>query len=35
MSRTYQAGQLQPWLDLTAQVEALAGGEALVVERKF
>jgi len=35
MSRTYQAGQLQPWQDLTAQVEALAGGEALVVERSL
>ncbi len=33
MSRTYQAGQMQPWLDLTPKVRALKGGEALRVER--
>ncbi|HEX8312449.1 MAG TPA: hypothetical protein VF614_14095 [Chthoniobacteraceae bacterium] len=35
MSRTYQAGQLQPWLDLTPKVRALKAGEALRVEREF
>ncbi len=35
MSRTYQASQLQPWQDLTAQVRALKPGEELVVEREF
>ncbi|MDG2615760.1 hypothetical protein P7L53_05825 [Thermoleptolyngbya sichuanensis XZ-Cy5] len=34
MSRTFQAGQLQPWQDLTEQVRALRPGEALVVERE-
>jgi hypothetical protein len=33
MSRTYQAGQLQPWLDLTPQVKALREGEALKLTR--
>ena len=35
MSRTYQAGQLQPWLDLTDKVRALKNGEALKLERRF
>jgi hypothetical protein len=35
MSRTYQAGQLQPWQDLTAQVCGLADGAPLVLKRKF
>ena len=33
MSRTYQAGQLQPWLDLSARVGELAEGEPLEIER--
>jgi hypothetical protein len=33
MSRTFQAGQLQPWLDLTAQVRKLAPGEPLRLQR--
>ncbi|HYR59145.1 MAG TPA: hypothetical protein VEO95_10965 [Chthoniobacteraceae bacterium] len=33
MSRTWQAGQLQPWLDLTPQVRGLKQGEPLRVER--
>ncbi len=33
MSRTFQASQLQPWLDLTARVRELGKGEPLVVER--
>jgi len=35
MSRTYQAGQLQPWLDLTANVHQLADGQVLKVERSL
>jgi hypothetical protein len=35
MSRTYQAGQLQPWLDLTERLSEVHGGDALVVERTF
>lgn len=35
MSRTFQIGQLQEWLDLTAQVKQLAPGEPLKVERVF
>jgi hypothetical protein len=35
MSRTYQAGQLKPWLDLTAAVRALATGQPLRVEREL
>lgn len=35
MSRTYQAGQLQPWLDLTDKVRALGGSEPLELERRF
>ncbi len=33
MSRTFQRGQLQPWLDLTAKVKGLSPGEVLEVER--
>ncbi len=35
MSRTYQAGQLQPWLDLTDQMRSLNDGDPLRVERVF
>ncbi|MEO0407799.1 MAG: hypothetical protein AAF289_10650, partial [Cyanobacteria bacterium P01_A01_bin.135] len=35
MSRTYQPGQLQPWLDLTEQVRGLEPGEPLVVKRSL
>jgi hypothetical protein len=35
MSRTFQKGQLQPWLDLTDKVKHLAPGQALILERKF
>jgi len=35
MSRTYQQGQLQPWLDLTGKVRELSSGESLKVERKL
>src|SRR5262249_18628455 len=33
MSRTFQSGQLQAWLDLTPQIRMLKDGEPLVVER--
>jgi hypothetical protein len=33
MARIWQPAELQPWLDLTAQVKALKPGEPLVVER--
>jgi hypothetical protein len=33
MSRPFQAGQLQPWLDLTEKVRGLREGEPLVVQR--
>lgn len=33
MSRTFQAGQLLPWLDLTAEVRRLGAGERLRLER--
>lgn len=33
MSRTFQSGQLQPWLDLTERVRGLSRREALQVER--
>ena len=35
MSRTWQAGQLQPWLDLTEQMRALGPGDVLRIERTF
>ncbi len=34
MSRTFQRGQLQPWLDLTNRVRALKEGEPLIVQRR-
>lgn len=33
MSRTFQLGQLQPWLDLTQEVRKLAPGEPLQLKR--
>ena len=35
MSRTFQPGQLQPWLDLTQEMRELKGDEPLRVERTF
>jgi hypothetical protein len=35
MSRTYQPGQLEPWHDLTPELERLPEGEPLVVKRTF
>jgi hypothetical protein len=35
MSRTFQRGQLQPWLDLTEQVQELGTGQLLQHEREF
>ncbi|MEB3356904.1 MAG: hypothetical protein VKK04_09275 [Synechococcales bacterium] len=35
MSRTFQMGQLQPWLDLTEKVKQLQPGEPLVVKRSL
>ena len=35
MSRTFQMGQLLPWLDLTAQAQALSPGQVLHWERKL
>jgi hypothetical protein len=35
MSRTYQAGQLQRWLDLTPEVKKLGAGQPLKVERSL
>lgn len=35
MSRTFQIGQLQPWIDLTAQVKTLSLGEVLTIERSW
>jgi hypothetical protein len=35
MSRTFQAGQLETWHDLTPQLENLPEGEPLIVKRKF
>jgi hypothetical protein len=35
MSRTFQMGQLQPWLDLTDKVNQLAPGQLLQLERKL
>ncbi len=33
MSRTFQPGQMQPWLDLTPRIAELKAGESLTVER--
>lgn len=35
MSRTFQLGQLQPWLDLTANVQALSPSQPLLLERSL
>ena len=35
MSRTFQMGQLQPWLDLTPEVRLLAPGRSLKLKRHF
>jgi len=35
MSRTFQAGQMQPWLDLSDKLAQLPEGEPLKLERKF
>ncbi|MBF2021257.1 MAG: hypothetical protein IGR93_14420 [Hydrococcus sp. C42_A2020_068] len=35
MSRTFQIGQLQPWLDLTEQVKQLKAGQSLKLERQL
>jgi hypothetical protein len=35
MSRTFQVGQLQPWLDLTTTVQQLGPGQPLELERKL
>ena len=35
MSRTFQKGQLQPWLDLTDEVRKLKRGQPLRIERSF
>lgn len=35
MSRTFQLGQLQPWLDLTTDMNQLADGQSLDLERRF
>ena len=35
MSRTFQKGQLQPWLDLTDKIKHLSSGQVLEVRRDF
>lgn len=35
MSRTFQIGQLQPWLDLTPQIRQLGPGEPLRIQRRL
>ncbi len=35
MSRTFQAGQMLPWIDLTKQVRGLSSGESLTHEREI
>ncbi len=35
MSRTYQPGQMQPWIDLTPQTASLKAGETLRLERRL
>ncbi|WP_017327925.1 hypothetical protein [Synechococcus sp. PCC 7336] len=35
MSRTFQMGQLQPWQDLTEQIEILQPGQVLEIERQL
>jgi hypothetical protein len=35
MSRTFQPGQLQPWLDLSEELKDLKNGEPLQIERRY
>lgn len=35
MSRTFQLGQLQPWLDLTDKIKQLSNDQALTLTRKY
>jgi hypothetical protein len=35
MSRTFQAAQMLPWMDLTPRIRKLKPGEALEIERRF
>lgn len=35
MSRTFQRGQLQPWLDLTPDIKKLSSGQSFKIERSF
>ncbi|MCI0454374.1 MAG: hypothetical protein L0Y68_05195 [Candidatus Dadabacteria bacterium] len=35
MSRTFQVGQLQPWLDLANEIQKLSPGQTLKLERKL
>lgn len=35
LSRTFQRGQLQPWLDLTDEIRKLTPGQSLKLERRF
>jgi hypothetical protein len=35
MSRTFQKGQLQPWLDLTSEIQRLEPGQNLTLERSL
>ena len=35
MSRTWHPGQMQPWLDLTAEMKKLQPGQTLRIEREF
>lgn len=35
MSRTFQSGQLQPWKDLTGDVNFLSSGQSLEIERQL
>lgn len=35
MSRTFQQGQMQPWLDLTPEIGKLLAGESLKLERRY
>jgi hypothetical protein len=35
MARVFRSEQLQPWIDLGAEVKALRRGEPLLVERRF
>ncbi|NJK37844.1 MAG: hypothetical protein HC825_03940 [Oscillatoriales cyanobacterium RM1_1_9] len=35
MSRTFQSGQLQPWIDLMPQIQRLNPGQPLMIKRSF